>query len=414
MRNKTLTKFEFDTAKYQQFYGTLFINNREVPASDIYSFTVREWILPNLFLPRLELVLIDGGRLSELELPIHDTQIKLMISKHEESAEAEDLLFNILDFEILNGQNPNDQRIIKISAYLDIPNLFSIESKSYDGTSLDVFKQIAKELKLKYNKVNNISAQDKMIYYKLKQNNITFFKHILEKSYIGKDDVLFAYITTDNLLNTLSLKDAYSKKPVYKLRYDIELATANSKDNFKQLLKDKRIKEDDKSIYYSNYGIINKSGTFFNNGGYSVLSSNYNLEDNEYFETEVNSSESFFNTDLNSFKDFASNTKYIYNGLNIKTNVYSDYEIAASVRHNILNSFFANSIEIEIDSYSNPNIGDMIDLIIPSKSQTTAKLNNEPLSGKYIIISKLRTASKLSIFKKRIIVARLGTNEGIY
>jgi len=412
--NSKENKFEVDLANSQNFYGTLFINNNEIPASDILSLVIREWLLSESIVPRLELTMIDSGRLSDADLPINKSEIKISISKSEESIDDEEMFFYVSDVEIINTPSKNGQRIIKISGLLKIDNLFKIGSSAFTGNSVKVISDIADELNLEFVKKNNISAQDNMTYFKLNQNNLSFLQHVLDRSYIGEDDLLFAFISINNTLNALSLKSAISAKPLWTLKYNVELATSKSEDEFKNLIEKLGIKEDKSTIYYSNFGLINKSGSFYNSGGYSIKNSFYDINKKEIIETESNSSLKLNKTDYDNINENKITAKFNYSGVSNLYNTYEGYDQANSNKENLILSLFAQTLEVEIDSFKTPEIGDSIEIFIPTKSEVNSELNNEILSGKYIIISRLKTLTKSSILKKRIIIARVGTNKGLY
>lgn len=379
----------------QQFYLTMDIKGIKYNPSNLQYFIIREWIYN--ILPTIEMQFLDDGYLSEV-FPLEDQEdIKIVLAKHEDDENPIEMIFSVDDcsYEI---KGDNRKIVISINGHLKADKMFILKSRSFSiQNSSSVLSNIASENNLTFLNPHNIVPSDNMIWYQINQSNFDFIKHVLKRSYIP-DDVLMFYARVDKKFILTSLKREIDKREIKKSKFSIENYERNDKD------------EDDKddTIWFSNYSIVNNSGFFNKRIGYGFGYSYFDLNDvvSETYSTIPKLTQlSFRNKNM---KDITVRNE-TYAEINL-ANIYSEKFYESMTRNRFLiSNFFANSLVLNINALSKVNLMDTIDVYIPSLMQEDN--HNEVLSGFYLVAGIQHEVSNGGIYKKKIALGRNGFNK---
>ena len=407
--NKEKQEFDNDARNYQHFHCKCFINNYEVVGKNILYLAIKKWILLDSFIPRLELKIADDGTFSEVSIPHEGQEINIHIGRTPSDENPITIDFTIVDTAIGFASPVNE---ITISALLKIDNLFNIKSKSYKKSlSTDVLKDITSNMSVKFNK--NVTCKDKMTWLQLNINNFEMIKLVTNKSYITNDDILLTYFDTDYSLNAKSLKNLLNKPPKWELRQDTELATIMSVEEQKRKCKEKGINYDERDIWCCQYDIVNYGGSINTMyGGYGIENHHIKLNNQSLSKNIIDSVDNLINTDDIDVKTpFNKQVKRKWGGVqNDKdSNIHNHYNVTNSVREHIINCFLAQTVEVELNSLSQVQLGETINCHFLSYINPTE--NNLTISGIYLIVGITDFLTPSSVTMKRVILSRIGYNK---
>lgn len=382
----------------QQYYCRIKINEQEIQSDNIIGLTIREWV--NEILPRLELQLMNQGYLLETHPIVDGDIISVLLAKNKDTEAALTMDFVVSDFN-LAVQADNRKIVLNISGYLKVDDFFApIKTRSFKNKkSQEVLSTIANESGLKFKNPQNINTNDKMTWYQINKTNYDFIPHILSRSYI-QNDVLLYYANTNNEMILTSLKKELKKQDSIIAKYDID------KYN-RSVLSD----EDSKNVWFSSYDLTNVCSYFNRIIGYGAeYTYNNNDDGSEVYEQ---------------FKDEDKITDYIFrqkslNGQNVFNSTFGAYNNKNLYNENYFGSFVKNyyllathlscSLVININSLSTVKLFDKINLMLPSLLDNSI---SDPYSGLYIIGGITHFVSKGGMYQKMLSLHRNGINKPI-
>ena len=409
---------------------------------NIKYLVVREWAFDNSRIPRLELIIMDDGAFTDLELPHQGKIIELNIIKDKsDNVEESSLItlkgkYKIIDFEFQksNSQQAGASFPISITALLDIPNIFNIAPNvSYENKdSKTVLKSVASEFGLEF--TTNIAAtSDSMNWLRINSSPLNFIQHVVERSFISESDAALCYINKDKQLNYISINSAFSGEPI-KCKYNLHIALSNTIEESINRGKSINIEENEvmNSIWMSSYSIKNFSNSFeLLNGGFSnnvslidISTGSWSVPDgNSYPEAsqkssiiEVDNHAKLISTELDPNKTSFNGNRFIYNGIlpgtiKYSQNVYGiDYYHSKTTRKNVLSGLLGMPTTIEINSNMPISIGDILDVDVPASVHLEEDDVSEILSGNYIVLGILYVVDN-GFFKKILSIHRIGFNK---
>ena len=382
----------------QQFYCIVKIRNSQLNASNINYLIIREWVFN--ILPTLELQFYDSGYLTEIS-PLEDGEdIEVTISKNEDSDEIISLVFSFDDMEMgLIGDNR--KTIITLTGHLKVDyNMFTLQTRSFARqTSKSVLQQIATESGIEFTNPRNIKPSDNMTWFQSNSSNFDFIKHVIKRAYIPKD-VIFLYGDTRNKFVFTSLLAEMGKKESKITKFSVENTESSVRNE----------NDKDNTIWFASYDIVNYSGFYNKKSSYGVSYTYYDLKDNAVTEsyTDINKL-----TDLSfrNRKGVSKNGVYIdYVGDYFDNNIYGYQYFESKIRNPMLkNNFFANSLNINVNSLSKVYLFDTIEIQIPSLFGEGEV--NEPLSGEYLVGGIQHEISQGNIYRKKVSIHRNGMNK---
>jgi len=376
-------KSEFST--YQVFFCKILINDLELHQQNIVSLNIREWVFEPL--PRLEMVVLDDGVLSEYNPLSDNTIIKLQISKDKVSEEVLDIEFDLIDYSI-DIIGSNSRSVVNISGLLRTNNIFNIKNRVFrDSTSIDVANRIATESGLEFNKKVLFNTNDTMSWIQSNISNFDMLKYINKKSFIN-NDALFFYGTTQGDLQVNSIRSALKNSSKI-ARYDLEKAT-----NFNENLSD---------IYFNSYDVVNYNGHFNRKSTYGIKYNYYDLVGN------------VSNTLVDNIGNLTDNENrrntQLSKNINLpiqSSNTYKQYNISSINNKYYKELFFGMSILLNINSHSAVRLFDKVSLSLPSL--VLERQSNDVFTGDYLVGGITHNITKNSIYRKRISLHRFGYN----
>jgi hypothetical protein len=405
----------------QNFFCNIEIAGVSIPPRNIAYLAIREWATPSSFIPRLELSVIDDGLLTELKTPHYTKKVFIELGRNEDDDSPINITFDIYDYTIDKVADLS-QNMISISGLISMDNPFTIPQRPvvYDQqSSKSVIENIANSIlsgeQQNYSFVSgNANPSDSMNWIQSYQSNIHFIKHVMNKSFIGDNDALICYVDANGKFHYEGIVDKFNDTPLLTARFDIQLATALSLDEMGQKAVEKGYTEEQgrNDIWYSSINLRDYSGTLRNTIGLTTESTYFNRKTSEYLSKLDNIN--IDNTDANIYNDVIDNkTVYNYTGT-YGINEHDNVNKSVVLRNNILGQLFSQSVLLEINSYSNVQLLDTIELLVHAdiKDTNAGFPINEKLSGVYIVGGITHTLNGSgSIYKKIITLYRVGVNK---
>lgn len=389
-----------------QYYCKLLIKGEEYNPSIIFSLVIREWVVDHL--PRLELILVDDGTLSEV-FPLEDNdQIDITIATNEDNSDDShvQMSFTMLDYKI----NPyrESAQFVKISGFMKTNDIFSSRNRSFSNVnSSTVLADIADEEGVMFVNPWNVTPSDNMTWYQYNLNNYDFIRHVLRRSHIT-DDAAFFYGNSNGSFIFTSLRSETDKSDVTFARRNIDKAT-----------KFALAEEDVDTIWFDNYDIVNFNG--YNNKicGYGATYTYFDLADIV--------TNTLFYRNLYGELSFRDRTKVTTNGANPScspvyghmNNVYDEYFESLVRNPMLIKQFFSFSLVINANGLSKVNLFDKINLIMPAYFGGRGKTDNdndvnEVMSGEYLVGGITHKISSGGVYNKMISLHRDGMNKSPY
>ena len=151
-------------------------------------------------IPKVDFTFSDTNNfMKSVGMPQDDTKFELFINPRSNNLKPIHLRFKIEDFTNLKGSK------YRIIGTLDIPELYRIKFKTYNGTSFDVLREIAKELGLGFNSNIN-SSNDKMPWRNIGSRKYNFIQDIVAHSYVSEESYMAVYIDYYYCLNYVDVE----------------------------------------------------------------------------------------------------------------------------------------------------------------------------------------------------------------
>ena len=169
--------------------------------------TVNIFLYNDQFLPKIEVHFYDSThRYSDKNFPTDNEILSLFIRSTSEILMPVRMDFKILSFNLLKQKDGlNNKTLYSIIGVLNVNNLYFRNFKSYEDSSINVLKQIARESELGF-ATNISSTNDKMVWINPGKSNLKFIQNIVEYSYISDTTYTYAFIDFYYNLNYIDIE----------------------------------------------------------------------------------------------------------------------------------------------------------------------------------------------------------------
>lgn len=387
------------------------------PYGQVFKLIVREWIFD--VLPRVEMELLDGGRFTE-QYPLEDLdEIEIELNNIKSNDPVVKATFQLNDYEIkytgLDTGN-SEQTIINLTGFLKNTNIFfPIHNRAFSRkNSNDVLSQIVSENEdLKF--VSRIKPKDNMNWIQSNQTNAQFINHILEHSYLRRDDIQFFYTDRNSnsvytSLNTEIDRNVKIKNYVY--NPNANLLTSS---NLTQQELDRRLEiekeESPNTNYFFNYQYKNIAGTNTKKGSYGTSYNYFDIQKKEsnIFNKIVTDIKKLTKNSLKNKDNVGKIVSHINHGFIDSSNVHLNYIEACVQNEYLKNEFFSSYLILYTRPDNTVNLFDVIDVKIPSNLKIDDNVN-DIYSGKYIVGGILHHVENKKLFDDILILFRNGLN----
>lgn len=163
--------------------------------SAIYDLKIEESILNEI--PKLTMkVLLSGTFVTDTFL-VDGSEITLRVNYLQSGKPMEDWKFKLYSYTAVSS-GKGDSFIYTITAYHEaLWKLSQLETKYYNTTVSEVFKQIAIDNKLSY---DIDQSQDKQVWFSLEGNRLSFLRDICLHSYVGPYSVNYWWVSKNGVL----------------------------------------------------------------------------------------------------------------------------------------------------------------------------------------------------------------------
>lgn len=365
-----------------------------IAVDNILYMTIKENILSTL--PRLEMVINDVGSLIENNALYDKDILSIVLGTSQENDAIINLDFNVSVFASETDSEDNTSNTIKLVGYLAVDNMFvPYKNRSFEKSSIDILSEVAKECGLNFKNPQSVKSNDKMFWYQ-DDNNFTFIKHVLKRSYVDNDAVFFYTNAQGDTIYT-SLNKEMDKEEDFIARYD-----RNRVDNV--------FLDDDETnvMYYNASDILNLTEMYNNMGNYGASFGLYNLKG----ETEngiITDVKKF--TDLkNRLKEYDGEPTTFNNiGLISNPNVFDQFPKAIIQNFYFKYNLFSVSISLTINASTDVKLFDKVNLAF--NSTLDRDTINDVYSGHYLVTGITHNVTNSNKYEKQVILSRCGMNK---
>lgn len=393
----------------QQYILKMFINNIEVPMSNILNCNIREWIIGSVV--TLEATIQDQGTFIELSPLFDECPVSIEFSK------PGDLIPQKIDFDMNvyeTERSPADNGSLYIIHFIAFQKttdfFFPIHIRSFNNmNSSDVLNSICTESDIPFNQ--EISSNDSQNWIQGNINNYLFTKHLIKRSYYKEEDLPIFYFDRTGAATYSTIKTKCSTKTKF-VGINNEYAFMDNGDSpFTKLFLDTSTKV--KPIYYStSFNTKNIASILNKNTAYGI--------DYTYFDfSNFYDYRMFFKfSPLTNYVNQNSKNLYKYsNGLTFNSqhkNVHSNYLLAVSQNQFIKDSFYNNYMQIYINPDPDLMIGDKINMIIfdnVSRISNGAPNIDKVNSGEYLVGGIMHEFKNEGLYNMVVTLFRNGINK---
>lgn len=412
------------------------------------NYTTKIVLYNNQFLPKIEVYFKDPTmKLIDPLFPLDDEIISLFIQSTSESLMPVRMDFKITDFSVSKGNEENNKDITyMLTGILNVDDLYFQHYLSYEGTSFDVIKKIAKDCNLGFaSNMNN--TNDYMIWINPADTTLDFIQNIIDHSYSSDESFILSYIDFYYNLNYVDIEKSLNEDIS-----DIEGITSN---NFYLKDKEKRGKlfltdhpdRKNTNSYIRKYNVINSSTKINLDIGYRKFISYYDNNNNKHYsfmmdtistpgkkgdnvilkgrvndvsEIEKNlwDSEYLGKMDIDNMHE-----NYLYAGMQNKQNLRYLQKVKMKISLNVMNFNLYRFQKVDIKFYKLKELSDKeVKVQVNKKSIDNPGVDydhdkiNQRLSGEWLITGINYTFNKYGGFSQDITLVRreLGFNENDY
>jgi len=380
-----------DNSSRQNFYCQIDIDDVELIPNNILSLTIREWVFD--ILPRLELIVMDDGVLTEGYPVKEGSLINITIGNSNEDEDMISMQFMVQDVAV-DVLGDNKMTNVSITGLMKTTDMFTIRNRNINSSlSVDAFQQLAGEVDITFSNPDDISTTDRMTWLQLNIDNYKMFRHVLERS-SKSGDTIFCYGNTASEIVVKSLRNATQTSDALRARYDLD----------KFALPKSRLKNgDEQVIWFNSYDIVNINGLLHKMGGSGFALDYYDQSRNQRKTSDVDFQLGNNTTKINPGQI----TNHQQFGI-INDNVYNDYFEAVVRNQQLRAGFFGQSMVMAINPIANVQLMDLIDVIVPSLVDENM---NDVYSGEYLVGGIIHNVSKGMLYRKRISLHRSGLNQ---
>jgi hypothetical protein len=355
-------------------------------------------------IPRCSLTITDTqGLINAPETtPLNDTKFEIFFNSGSEVLKSIHLKFK-LEF---NQKNKNGTNTL--TGMIDINQFYNRKYGSYDDTSFNVLKKIAKELELGYNS-NITNTDDKMKWRRRGTNYQDFIKYITQHSYISDDSFLKSYIDFYWCLNYVDLEKEWKRDTSSDVGLNTQGISSIEKEEIVPMILTDDMSENTSSFYFTDYKLTNNSTHQTLNKGIFTSYKAYDRKNKQIMKFNIDSITSEGDDkvilkgnpgDANSINENFTNK---YGGKIDTDNVHSNFLYAKELNKRNLDNLVNISIDFKLPQ---PNFNLYLyqkikmNFINPKQTVTDQKLVNERLSGEWMIIDISFTWTNGSLSQK--------------
>lgn len=182
------------------YFPLIRIGERTIEFGDIVSMN---FSVGKSFLPSVEITIDDSNFKFREELDLPNISWFTLFIGNPRDEKAIPIKNNYL---ILNYTSNPGSDFIRLIGQLWVPNIYQENNQSFENTSWEIIKQVAKECQLGFS--SNISeSRDEQIWIQ-NSSNFQFIKDLVLRSYISDDDTLICFVDQYANLNLISVKTA--------------------------------------------------------------------------------------------------------------------------------------------------------------------------------------------------------------
>ena len=342
----------------------------------------------NGIVPAIEFIFNDSNNIFKDNPPTDDKKIRFFLNPRDNSLKPINMQFRIKDFDKLSKSK------FKISATLDIPELYKIDYKSYLGTSVDALREICKKLEIGFN--SNINKSDDLMSWRnVGDKYYQYINDIIKHSYVSEKSFMRGFIDYYYCLNFVDVDKEMNRDIKYDTCFDTSLEVNSSNDSV--------------SLFLSNEESLNKSNSnrFFKEKKFENNSSTINLMEGirtktKFYDkvkkmflifdvdgtTSDGSKSLILKGDENDKNSFDKSVLTSYSGKIDTDNVHKNYNYSRTQNKKNLKELEKIKLDVEL---SNPNYSiylyQKIDVkfINPSPSTVNQDQINWRKSGEYVV-----------------------------
>lgn len=355
-------------------------------------------------IPRCSLTINDTqGLINAPETtPLNDTKFEIFFNSGSEVLKSIHLKFK-LEF---NQKNKNGTNTL--TGMIDINQFYNRIYGSYDDTSFNVLKKIAKELELGYNS-NITNTDDKMKWRRRGTNYQDFIKYITQHSYISDDSFLKSYIDFYWCLNYVDIEKEWKRDTSSDVGLNTQGISSIEKEKIVPMILTDDMSENTSAFYFTDYKLTNNSTHQTLNKGIFTAYKAYDRKNKQIMKFNIDSITSEGDDkvilkgnpgDANSINENFTNK---YGGKIDTDNVHSNFLYAKELNKRNLDNLVNISIDFKLPQ---PNFNLYLyqkvkmNFINPKQTVTDQKLVNERLSGEWMIIDISFTWTNGSLSQK--------------
>ena len=361
------------------------INDRDISSLKLYHDGI---------IPVVQIIFTDTNNIiKSTGFPQDDTKFEFFLNSKSQNIKSIHLKFKIEEFTSLKSG--------KYSIYgtLDISELYRVKYQTYNGTSFEILKQVASELKLGFNS-NITNTDDKMPWRNVGDKQHNFIESVIKHSYLSEKSYMSGFIDYYYCLNFVDVEKEWSRDNTKDMCIDTGGMDDGSIDDNSKLTR--LILTTDKGDQQSNCLIEEKS--FENNStalglekGYRTKTKYYDKTNKMFLVFDVDSTTSDESKSMilkgseGDKEGFNNNITTTYAGKIDTDNVHKNYNYA--ITQNKINFDNLNKIRMLVN-LPNPNYGiylyQKVTVTVINQSPPT-ETNKEIVqwrkSGDYIISS---------------------------
>lgn len=393
----------------QQYVLKMFINNIEVPMSNIESCSIREWIIGDVM--TLEATIRDQGTFIEIS-PIYDEcPVEVEFSKPGDLIPQKVLFdMNLYETERAPGDNGQLYMIHFIAVQRTTDFFYPIQARTFKNlNSSEVLEQLCQESNIKFK--SDISSNDSQNWIQGNVNNYLFTKHLMKRSFYKEEDLPIFYFDRTGTANYSTIKTKCNQKTKFVGINNDYAFMDNGESPVTKLFIDKTSKV--KPIYYyTSFNTKNVAGILNKRTAYGVDYTYFDFKD--FVEYKM-----FFKfSPLTNYVNQNKKNLYKYsNGMNYNgqhRNVHPNYLLAVTQNMFIKDSFYNNYLQILINPESELMVGDKIDMIIfdnLSKMANGIPNIDKANSGEYLVGGIMHEFKNEGLYNMVVTLFRNGINK---
>lgn len=246
------------------------------------------------FLPRIFISFKDSsGNLLDALFPLDNSIISVFIQSSVDNLMPIRMDFKITRFNPIKSKNgDNNDVIIECEGILNVDNLYHSPFLSYDDTSYNILKTLAKESKLGFSS-NIEETNDKMVWINPADQLLLFIQKIVKCSFKSIDTFLYAYVDFYYNLNYVDIENALNEDIKEQKGYTQSKFFTNDETDKEKLEEIEDLvllnhpENINSSLYINKYNISNTSMGVNLDIGYLYFSSYYDINGNTLYNLKL-------------------------------------------------------------------------------------------------------------------------------